>query len=110
MLTQEEKTARAKYPLFHTPPDDDVFEEMRAACIDEWHSMEGEYPRAIFYEEQLPYMLNILDNFSVIFLQFDGKYQKEIVSKLSEKTKGELRKRLVEAEYDDGQYLENIGL
>ncbi len=94
MLTKEEKEARAKYPVYYTAPDDDVFNELREAAIDRWNDMD--YPGATHYADSLPHTLNITDNFMHILASFDVNMQIEVVKKLSAETKAEIRKRLLD--------------
>jgi len=80
--------------LYYTPPDDEVFEEMKREAIKLWRTYDDTYGYATEKVNRIKDIKNIEDNFMYIVAMFDPFNQQKLANKVSEKTKKEVQKRL----------------
>ena len=57
--------------LYYQAPSDEVFEEMKSKCLDEWKTMDNTYGYVDEKTSHIPQMQNIKDNFMYLFAMFD---------------------------------------
>lgn len=85
--------------LYYTAPEDDVFEEVKAKCIELWKiRFPHEYDRS-YVEDKTSYILsvqNIKDNMLSLISMFDTENRTLLAEMLSEKARREIRERLLE--------------
>lgn len=96
--------------LYYTAPSDQVFEDMKKACLEVWKQYENE--PGDYYESkvsQIKDIGNIKDNFMYMFAMFDSINQRKCVDLLNEQTKQELRERIIDGGNDESYFL-MIGL
>lgn len=94
--------------LYYTPPSDEHFAEMRIECIGMWLAHQ-DIPGARGHIQRIRHMENIGDNFCQMLRMFDSVYQIEIIEKLSEGAKAELRLRLLSGGWGELD-LDRLGL
>lgn len=85
--------------LYYTPPEKDIFEEVKAKCIELWRiRYPHEYDRR-YVEGKTSYILsvqNIEDNMLSLISMFDTDNRTLLAEMLSEKARREIRDRLLE--------------
>lgn len=81
--------------LYHVPPSNEVFEDLRVACIRVWCSAEHIYECPNQVLEMIRNIKNVNDNFMVMFSTLDVPNQRKIGLIIKQETKEEILKRLV---------------
>lgn len=90
--------------LYYTPPEDDLFEEVRKGAIEVWSEYDDKYGYATEKINRIKNIANIKDNFMYMVAMFDYINQKKLAEKLSSKTRRAVRVRML----DGGQPTEFI--
>ena len=81
--------------LYYTPPDDELFEELKKAAIEVWLKYDDEFGYATGKINRIKNIANIKDNFMYMVAMFDYPNQKELAEKLSSKCRREVRVRML---------------
>ena len=95
--------------IYYTPPPEEAFTDMKAACIWLWRTYDNEYGYANEKIDAIKDIRNVGDNFMFMFAMFDVQNQAKIVGKLTKESRKELKKRMVDGG-NTPYYLAGIGL
>ena len=90
--------------LYYTPPKNKYFEELKSKAMELWNTYDDEFGYASGKINRIKDIENIKDNFMYIVAGFDYSNQRKLFEKLSEETRKEVRKRMI----DGGNNLEDI--
>jgi len=93
--------------LYYTAPDQDDFDDMKAAAMEIWSSYEDPYKTEKL--DRIKDVQNIKDNFMYLFAMFDIHNQRRVVQLLKHKTCDALRARMLDGGNDE-MYLRTVGL
>ena len=95
--------------LYYTAPKDESFEDMKKSCIEVWKTMGNAGGYSDEKIGRIKDIGNIGDNFMYMLAMFDMGNQRNVISRLKEETKTELKERMIDGGNDD-YYLISIGL
>lgn len=95
--------------LYYKAPPQEAFEDMRRECVFQWGTHDNTYGYVDEKLSRIQDILNVGDNFMYMFAMFDMNGQRDVVSRLDEETKKEVRERL-RAGGNDEYFLSQIGL
>jgi len=82
--------------LYYEAPSDECFEDMKKCAIEIWSGYDDQYGYATEKINQIKDIGNIKDNFMYILAMFDIFNQQKVGYLLSENTKEEARKRMLD--------------
>jgi hypothetical protein len=80
--------------LYYTSPSDEIFEEMRAACIKVWQEYDNTHGYVDKKVNSIKDIENIGDNFMYMFAMFDHINQQKVMMILSPGAQAAIRVRL----------------
>lgn len=80
--------------LYYTAPSDEIFEDMRSACIEQWQTHDNQYGYVDEKVDRIKDIRNVSDNFMYMFTMFDMIGQRAVSSRLNEKTRQALIERM----------------
>jgi hypothetical protein len=95
--------------LYYTAPSDEMFEEMRQSCLDQWATHDNTYGYVDEKTQRIKTITNIQDNFMYMLAMFDQNGQAAVISKLSAPTKTAVRERMIDGGNPE-VYLKALGL
>jgi hypothetical protein len=108
----EEVEVKLNSNLYYQAPVDKCFDEVKEKSIELWREVDHDNDRFGYASSKINRIKdikNISDNFMYIFCMFDIFNQSKLIKKLSEKTKEEIRIRLISGG-NNIFYLRRIGL
>lgn len=85
--------------LYYTPPDDNLFEELKAKAIELWTERYPEETSPFYAKEKIDRIKdigNIQDNFMYIVAMFDIENQQLLADKLSMETRWAVSERMID--------------
>lgn len=92
--------------LYYTPPEDELFEEVREKAMEVWHEVSPD--DAFGYRtgkiNRIKNIGNIKDNFMYMVAMFDIVNQRRLAEKLSSRARRQIRVRML----DGGNLIEYI--
>lgn len=95
--------------LYYTAPSDTAFEEMKRECIAQWNTHDNTYGYVDGKVVRIKDIRNVQDNFMYMLAMFDMHGVREVIGRLSEETKKEVKDRMIDGGNDEN-YLEAVGL
>ena len=81
--------------LYYIPPDQALFDELKAACIELWKTYDDTYNYATNKVSQINSLYNISGNFMDMVSMFDIINQVILAGKLSEECSTAIRERML---------------
>lgn len=87
--------------LYYTAPTDELFGEMKKACMEQWATHDNRYGYVDEKTSRIKDINNIQDNFMYMLAMFDHIGQRAVVSKLSQEAKNAVRERMISGGNDD---------
>lgn len=82
--------------LYYTPPSDEVFDELKNKSIQLWKGYDNTHGYVTEKVGRIKDIPNVGDNFMYMVAMFDNNNQKKLSDLLSDETKEEVRKRLID--------------
>lgn len=86
--------------LYYTPPDQELFDELKNACIDLWKTFDDTYNYATNKIDQIKSLYNISGNFMDMAAMFDIGNQLTLSQNLSDECNAAIRDRMLEGGAD----------
>lgn len=80
--------------LYYTAPSNEIFEEMKQACISIWNEKDDSYGYATEKKNRIKDLQNIDDNFMYMPAMFDAINMEKLRCRLSQATLKEFLARL----------------
>lgn len=84
-----------KINLYYTPPNDDIFEEVKKCSIKIWQRYDNQFGYVDEKVNKIKNLENIKDNFMYMVAIFDMNNQSLLANILSDEAKKEIRDRMV---------------
>lgn len=72
--------------LYYTAPSDEVFEEIRLACIKRWNTFDNEFGYVDEKVGQVTMLTNVRDNWMYMLAMFDNWQRMVVLGTLSAST------------------------
>ena len=82
--------------LYYTPPDNELFSELKEAAIKVWSTYDDTYGYATEKINSIKDIGNVGDNFMYIVAMFDTENQIRLSTLLSEECSKEIRVRMID--------------
>lgn len=82
--------------LYYTAPSEEAFQDLKRACMMVWNQYDDSYGYASEKIKRIESIGNIEDNFMYMLAMFDYKNQMKVASLISEETKVEINKSLID--------------
>lgn len=81
--------------LYYTPPDQALFDELKAACIEIWKTYDDTYNHSTNKIDQIKSLYNISGNFMDMAAMFDIQNQLTLSENISDECNAAIRDRML---------------
>ena len=81
--------------LYYIPPSEEIFNEVKAKCIEIWRGYDDTYGYATEKIDEIKDLQNIQDNVMFIVAQFDHINMEKLANLLSDEARTALRERMM---------------
>lgn len=108
-MAQKTKNSMTDAKLYYTAPIDELFEEMKKACMEQWATHDNKYGYVDEKTSRIKDINNIKDNFMYMLAMFDIYGQHAVLNKISSEARQAVRERMVSGGADT-YHLADMGL
>lgn len=85
--------------LYYTPPSDEIFNQVKSACMELWKEVDTDGDKFGYASSKINSIKdiqNVGDNFMYMIAMFDHLNHRKLTNKLSDEARKEIRDRMVD--------------